>query len=318
VTEARPGLGFTLRDPFGWEEFAALAREGERLGYEALFLPEVGARDVLVALGALAGETSRLTLASGIVPMTSRSPNILAMAAATLHERSSGRFVLGLGTGPAVPGALARLRELVRSLRRLFSGETVELDGRQLRLGLELETPPPIWISALGPKAVSLAGEVADGVLLNWCTPERVARARHEIVAGAQRTGRDPAAITIAAYVRGCFDEAASDDERLTALKAVAGEYASYPAYARQFAAMGLGPEAEAAATARAAGRTRDMPAALVGAVCLTGDASEAARRLQAYRDAGADLPIVYPVPAMGADPASSVQATLAKLAPAG
>jgi alkanesulfonate monooxygenase SsuD/methylene tetrahydromethanopterin reductase-like flavin-dependent oxidoreductase (luciferase family) len=318
VTEVGPGLGFTLRDPFRWKELAALARDGERLGYRALFLPEVGARDVLVALGALAGETNHLTLASGIVPMTSRLPNVLAMAAATVHERSGGRFVLGLGTGPAIPGALARLGELVRSLRRLFSGEAVELDGRQLRLGLELETPPPIWISALGPKAVSLAGELADGVLLNWCTPERVARARDEIAAGAQRVGRDPAAVTIAAYVRGCFDEGAGDDQRLGALKTVAGEYASYPAYARQFAAMGLGSEAEAAAVARAAGRPLDVPDALVRAVCLVGDAEEATPRLQAFRDAGADLPIVYPVPAMGANPASSVLATLEELAPVG
>jgi alkanesulfonate monooxygenase SsuD/methylene tetrahydromethanopterin reductase-like flavin-dependent oxidoreductase (luciferase family) len=318
MTEARPGLGFTLRYPFRWKEFAALAREGERLGYQALFLPEVGARDVLVALGALAGEATHLTLASGIVPMTSRSPNVLAMAAATVQERSGGRFVLGLGTGPAVPGALARLGELVRSLRRLFSGETVDLDGRQLRLGLELDTPPPIWISALGPKAVRLAGEVADGVLLNWCTPGRVARAREELTAGAQRVGRDPASVTIAAYVRGCFDDGASDDQRLTALKAVAGEYASYPAYARQFAAMDLGPEAEAAAEAHADSRPRDVPDALIRAVCLTGDPSAARHRLQAYRDAGADLPIVYPVPATGADPASSVQATLETLAPLG
>src|SRR5206468_12748849 len=130
----------------------------------------------------------------------------------------------------------------------------------QVQIGLELETPPPIWISALGPKAVHLAGEVADGVVLNWCTPDRVARARDELAAGAPRAGRDPAAITIAVYVRSCLDDAASDDQRLAALKAVAGEYASYPAYARQFAAMGLGSEAEAAATARAEDRPRDVP----------------------------------------------------------
>jgi 5,10-methylenetetrahydromethanopterin reductase len=316
VTGSSTSLGFTLRDPFPWNEFSSLAVEGERLGYQALFLPEVGARDVLVALGVLAGETSRLTLASGIVPMTSRSPMVLAMAAATVHERSGARFVLGLGTGPAAPGALGRLGELVHSLRRLFSGEAVELDGRQLRLGLELETPPPIWISALGPKAVSLAGEVADGVLLNWCTVERVERARQEIAEGAQRAGRDPAAITIAAYVRGCFDDAARDDQRSGALKAVAGEYASYPAYARQFAAMGLGSEAEAAAAARVAGRSHEVPDSLVRAVCLAEDVSAAKERLSAFRDAGADLPVVYPVPAIGADPASSVLATLKTLAP--
>ena len=109
-----------------------------------------------------------------IIPMSSRTPMLTAMAAAAVHERSLGRLVLGIGTGPAVPGALDRLRELVATLRRLFAGEGVEIEGRVSRLSLVPEDPVPIWISALGPRAMRLAGEIADGVLLNWCTPERV------------------------------------------------------------------------------------------------------------------------------------------------
>ena len=177
------GTAFALRDAFPWPEFVQLAREGEGLGYAAVFLPEIGGqRDTLVALGGLAGETEDLRLGTGIIPMSSRTPSLTAMAAATVQERSSGRLVLGIGTGPAVPGALDRLRDLVVMIRRLLAGEVVQADGRTLSLSLVPDVPVPIWMSALGPRAMRVAAEVADGVLLNWCTPERVAR----------RTGGDP------------------------------------------------------------------------------------------------------------------------------
>ena len=130
------GLAFAMRDPFPWPPFARLVRQGESLGYDAVFLPEIGGRDALVALGALAAETEVLRLGTGVIPMSSRTPMLAAMAAAAVHERSLGRLVLGIGTGPAVPGALDRLRELVATLRRLFAGDEVEIEGRLSRLSL--------------------------------------------------------------------------------------------------------------------------------------------------------------------------------------
>jgi alkanesulfonate monooxygenase SsuD/methylene tetrahydromethanopterin reductase-like flavin-dependent oxidoreductase (luciferase family) len=156
-----------------------------------------------------------------------------------------------------------------------------------------------------------LAGEVADGVLLNWCPPERVRFARERVAEGAAAAGRDPARTTIAVYVRSWVgDDLAS---AMPALKAAAAQYAAYPAYARQFRDVGLGAEAEAAAAAGRRGRTGDVADRLVHAVCAVGDA--AAGRLDAYREAGADLSVVYPV-AVG-DAARSVERTLAALAPA-
>lgn len=308
-----PGTAFALRDPWPWPEFASLARDGETQGYSGVFLPEIAGRDAFAALTALAGETSTLRLGTGIVPMNARTSQVTAMAAATAHERSGGRLILGLGTGPAVAGALDRLRELVLVLRALFRGEAVVLDGREVRLSLSLESPPQIWISALGPKAVALAGEVADGVLLNWCPPERVERVRAQLATGATRAGRDPAGVTVAAYIRASLgaDSAAA----MAALQGAAGEYASYPAYARQFDQVGLGGQARAAAEALAGGRPHDVPEALVHAVALTGEPARARRRLHDYADAGLDVPVIYPVPA-GADPLGSVRATLAALAP--
>jgi 5,10-methylenetetrahydromethanopterin reductase len=270
------GTAFTIRDPLPWSDVAEVAREGERLGYAGVFLPETGARDTLATLTGLAGETERLFLGTGVVPMGARTSRLAAMAAATVQERSGGRHILGVGTGGAAPGALGRLRNYVVEIRDLVGDSA---PGAALRL--PLPAPVPIWVAALGPRAVRLAGQIADGVILNWCTPDRVAEARDAIRAAAGESGREPDAVTIAVYVRVSFS--GRSDE---AMLAAAREYASYPAYARQFEAM----------------RVEPSPEAIVGAVCLRGDPDRANERLEAFRRAGADLPVVYPVLAPGED----------------
>jgi alkanesulfonate monooxygenase SsuD/methylene tetrahydromethanopterin reductase-like flavin-dependent oxidoreductase (luciferase family) len=314
TSERQPrGTGFTIRDPWPWPEFAGLVRLGETEGYRALFLPEIAGRDAFAALTAAAGETTDLLLGTGVVPMDARTPQVTAMGAATVHERSDGRAILGLGTGPAVPGALARLGSMVGALRTVFAGKAADLEGTRLGLSLPLEAPLPLWVSALGPRAVRLAGQIADGVLLNWCTPERVAEAVRAVRESAEAAGRDPSAVTIAVYVRANLSE--DTDAAMAALQAAAGEYASYPAYARQFALMGLESEARAGAAAHKAGRHTDVPTALVHAIGVTGDVTAARGRVEAYRDAGADLPIVYTVVGPG-DGSEVVTRTIRALAP--
>ncbi len=268
------GTAFTIRDPLPWPDVAAIAREGEERGYAAVFLPETGARDTLATLMGLAGETSTLLLGTGVIPMGARTSKLAAMAAATVQERSGGRHILGVGTGGAAPGALGRLEDYVKEIRELVGGGDA---GVALRL--PLPTPVPIWVAALGPKAVRLAGEMADGVILNWCTPDRVAEAREAIRVAAREAGRDSDSVTIAVYLRASFSVRADE-----ALLKAASEYGSYPAYARQFEAM----------------RVEASPEAIVEGVCLRGDPDQARERLEAYRKAGADLPVVYPVLAPG------------------
>ena len=243
----------------------------------------------LATLVGLAGETSTLLLGTGVIPMAARTSKLAAMAAATVQERSGGRHLLGVGTGGAAPGALDRLRTYVEEIRTLIGGSA---PGAALRL--PLPAPVPIWIAALGPRATRLAGEIADGVILNWCTPDRVAEARDAIRAAAGEAGRDPDSVTISVYVRAAFSDRADE-----ALLGAAAEYASYPAYARQFEAMGVEPS----------------PGAVVDAVCLRGDRDAARERLDAYRRAGADLPVVYPALAPGEGPEASI-AVLRALAP--
>jgi alkanesulfonate monooxygenase SsuD/methylene tetrahydromethanopterin reductase-like flavin-dependent oxidoreductase (luciferase family) len=293
--ERQPAAGVALRDPYAWKDLADLARWSQDAGFTALFMPEVGGRDTLAALTALAGETRNMLLGTGVVPLPARSPDLLAMAAATVQERSGGRLVLGLGTGPAVPGALDRLRATVAALREAFAGGTGHVGATPVATALRLPKPPEIWIAALGPQATRLAGEIADGVLLNWCTPARVRQARGEVAAGAESAGRAAGAVTIAVYVRAAL----VDGSRATA-EAMAAEYASYPAYGRQFASMGID--------------TTD-PAAITRAVMLL-DPGEARDRLEAYRAAGADMPVAYPLLPPGDPDPEVARSTLRAVAP--
>jgi alkanesulfonate monooxygenase SsuD/methylene tetrahydromethanopterin reductase-like flavin-dependent oxidoreductase (luciferase family) len=291
-----------------------IVKTAEQAGYEALFVPESSGREAFSTLAGLSGHTDALLLGTGIVTVVARRPSTTAMAAATLHEISGGRLILGLGTGPATPGALDRLGEWVTLLRSALAGEEVQTPGGgRFRLSLHPgHEPVPIWVAALNPKAMRLAGEVADGVLLNWCPPERIAFARERVREGAEATGRDPASVTLAVYVRACVGQ--EPGAAMAALAAIAAQYASYPAYRRQFEAVGLGEQALSAAEALAAGRPDRVPEELVRRVCLMGEAPEAQAGLRAYVDAGADLPVVYPVATR--DALSSILGTLSALAP--
>jgi 5,10-methylenetetrahydromethanopterin reductase len=274
--------GLALREPVAWHDFVQIVETAEQTGYDAVFVPEGASREAFATMAGLAPVTTRIRLGSGVVPISSRSARTTAMAAATAQEISSGRFILGIGAG--FERSLDAMRAYVAELR-----------GAQL--GFDPGSPPPIWLAALGDRMIDLAGEVADGVLLNWCTPDRVARARRTLRESADRAGRDPEAITLSVYIRGCLEP--EQDVAQEALQRQAAQYAAIPHYRRQFEAMGLGPDADER---------------LVREVCLLGDPKTALERLQEYRSAGADLPVVYPVPVL--EPVSSLLGTVLALAP--
>lgn len=312
--EGRPDVrtGLALRDPIPWHDLVLTTETAEQTDYELLMVPEIAGREAFATLAGLARATYRIGLGAGVVPLDTRSLEVIAMGAASVHEQSRGRMTLGIGAGAAGPGSLDRLRESAGWLRDALARRPVTLsDGEVFALSLDPGPEPlPIWIAALGEKTMRLAGEVADGVLLNWCTPERVSQAKELVREGAEASGRDPADVTMGVYVRACVGQ--EDDVALPALKAAAAEYAAQPHYRRQFEASGLGREAEAAAAAGT--DLAKVPDTLVRSVCLLGDSTDATARLAAYRAAGADLPIVYPVASLEA--VSSIQATVLALAP--
>jgi alkanesulfonate monooxygenase SsuD/methylene tetrahydromethanopterin reductase-like flavin-dependent oxidoreductase (luciferase family) len=220
------GLDQTLNLTF--EEEAQLSQEAARLGYSSIWTPEGAAHDGFVTC-AHRWAASRAVVPEGlgtgisVSPVALRTPSALAMSAGTVSELTGGRFILGIGTGGAYGAeyqrsyglpklsALALMRDYLTVIRTLVAGQTANYEGkvvtaRGLKLGF---TPPPtpIYLGALGPKMLHLAGELADGACLNWCSAEQVAWSRQQINEGAEQAGRDPQSVKMAEYIRVCVDE---------------------------------------------------------------------------------------------------------------
>jgi coenzyme F420-dependent oxidoreductase len=155
------------------------ASRAEDLGYDTAWLPETWGRDAVTALSLMAEHTEEIGLGSSITNVYSRSPALLGQTAVTLQQVSDGRFRLGVGpSGPIViegwhgeefGNPLKRTREAVEIIELVTRGEEVDYDGRVFDLtGFRLrceppETPPPVDVAAMGPKAVEMAGRFADG-----------------------------------------------------------------------------------------------------------------------------------------------------------
>ena len=308
---------FRLRDDrLSFAQINDLARRAEARGYETLFMPDGGGREVFLSLGAIAVATERIKLAPGIATIYSRSPSLLAQLAATLDGLSGGRAVLGLGTGhvdATVQGhgvpferPLQRMREYVTLIRAILRGER-ELPPAAITpvtrfaLGGGPYSHLPVYVAALGPRMCRLAGAVADGVLLNWATLAYTEQAIAEVRRGAEEAGRDPASVDIATYLR----VTPGRPSEATAL-ALARDIASYmnrPFYRTMFDESGFAAHTGAIAEAyrddpEAAARL--VPDTMVEALTIAGDAATVQRRVAAYRALGVALPVLAPLSPSG------------------
>ena len=256
------GIGISEDLPVSVQQ--RLAADVEAAGFASLWTNEASGRDALLVCQAWGAATTDLQVGVGVVPIWTRSPAQLAMAAATLQEATGGRFVLGLGVshpatmgrwhGAEVTRPLTAARETLTILRQADAGTPTDVDGevrssRRFRLAI---TPRPpalrLHLAAMGPRMLALAGTQADGVLLNWSSPPAMAAAGEQVRAAAARAGRDPADVEVAAYVRVAVADDA--DAARAALAAQIGQYAALPAYAQHFAQQGL---ADAVARVKAA-----------------------------------------------------------------
>ena len=183
------------------------------------------------------------------------------------------------------------MRDYLSVLRQMLAGQPAGYDGRVLHLhGARIDfVPPPVplFVGALGPQMLRLTGELADGVTLNWCTPEQVSWSRKQVAEGAEAAGRDPAAVTIGQYVRVCVDDDA-EAARLGLSKALIRYALRLPGtvtetgYRRHFGRMGFEEELTKLETRWAAGASEDeiadaFPPELVQQVGYFGPPSGAA-----------------------------------------
>lgn len=204
--------GFALFAGIAPEILRACAREAEGLGYTSFWVNHPGKIDGLEAVAAAAVETRRIALGIGVIPLHTRGPESIAEG---VHARRLPLDRLLLGVGSPNPEALKRVRAGIAELRARVSTKLI--------------------VAALGPHMCRLAGEVADGVLFNWLTPEH-ARASAELVrAGAAAARRPPPRLY--AYVRLAVGPAAA-----ATLAEEGKRYAAIPAYGANFERMGVKP----------------------------------------------------------------------------
>jgi len=160
-----------------------LARHAEARGYHSVWTTEGRmAPDSVTLTAAIAATTRRVRVGTSVVNPFTRSPGLVAITAASIDRISAGRFVLGIGTGD--PASLdkqhidhsrpvTRLREYVTVMRDLWSGKPVDFSGETLRISdLTMDFTPhqdqlPVYVAATGPRALTQAGDIGDGILLN-------------------------------------------------------------------------------------------------------------------------------------------------------
>jgi F420-dependent oxidoreductase-like protein len=198
-----------------WDEMSTFVIESEKLGVDCVWTAEGWAHDVATPLAYLAAKTEKINLGTAIMQLGTRTPPLVAMTAMTLDSMSNGRFRLGLGSSgpqviegwPGIPFArpLARTREVVDIVKRIFNGETLAYDGefhqlplrdggtgegKALRSGAPLPKNLPIYIASLGPRNLRMTGEIADGWLGTSFLPEHANIFLDPIREGAQAAGR--------------------------------------------------------------------------------------------------------------------------------
>ena len=301
-----------------------IARLAETMHYRSLWTAEATGTDAFAPLGAVAAVAPAMGLGTGIVPIQLRTPPLAAMSAATLQGLSPDADVwLGLGVSapgilrqhgrPAADRPLAMMREYVALVRECLSGESVTFEGdfwqvRRFRLGVRLgERRPKIVMAALNPRMLRLAGEVADGVLLNYIPVSHVAASIEHVRAGGDAT--------VFAYVHAAVGDF---ERRAMSARRDLFNYAMADGYARMFRASGFADEVDEI-RARQAERDRDGALAavsdrMVQAIDFIGDADAVSRFIGSYVEAGVEYPVLMPLP-WGDDRFAVTKATMAAAA---
>ncbi len=309
---ARLGVRLETAAHFTPQDMQDMAALAEDRGYEVIWVPE-GAIDAIAQLTAFAFVTQRAKLATGILPIFSRTPTLTAMAAGGLDAICQGRFILGLGVGHQIAvesqhgipfrRPVTRMRETVEIVRRLLRGARVTYQGRVFSLkesvlGFSVARPHlPIYLAALGPRMIELAGEIADGVLLNWASPEYIRQAMEHLRRGATRAGRDPRDIDVACYVRTAVVE--DVDLVRPRLQMRIARYFTMDYYRNYFAQMGFRDEVDTISRAVDRGEA-DVAAAAVSErmqseLAVVGGAEDCRRQVEELRSLGIGLPVIAP-----------------------
>jgi alkanesulfonate monooxygenase SsuD/methylene tetrahydromethanopterin reductase-like flavin-dependent oxidoreductase (luciferase family) len=298
---ARCGISLSPMSGIPHPEFVQLARAVEDAGFSGVFIPEAN-NDGLMCCYAVAGATKRIEIGTWIVNIYLREPTLCAAAAEMVQDAAGGRFILGLGVshrpalearGIQMGNARDRLRRDTQIIRATLGGETA-MFGMKFR---QPKTPIPIYFAALALETARLAGEIADGLMLYLCPPERMRKSIDVAHTAAQQHGRKPAAIAatvgLPVFLHGDLKVAYAAAQRGLAF------YGALPFYNRLIARSGFEPAANAIMAAAKRNDASAMAAAvtepMIDSLALVGPESRCFERLEQYRKHGAELPIMVP-----------------------
>ena len=292
-----PFEGVSLPEHREW--YARLAD----LGYTDVWSAEVDGADGFTPLALAAATEARLHLGVAVVPVFTRGAGLLAMTAAAMAELAEGRFTLGLGaSSPAVverwnaipyDRPYARTRDTLRFVRRALAGERVDetyetFTVKGFKLSRPLTQVPEIFLAALRPGMLRLAGREADGAILNWLGADDVARCRAEMGAGA-------VAARLFVVPTADVDLARRVGRRMIS------SYLTVPAYAEFHRWLGrteaLTPMWEAWAAGDRARANEVIPDAVVDELIVHGSFEECREHVARYVEAGVEVPILAVVP---------------------
>lgn len=318
-----PRLGFTFASlmPLGPAVAVDTARNAAALGYRSFWTAETTGPEAFSLLAAAGAAAPGLDLGTGVLALQLRTPMVAAMGAATLQALHPDADVL-LGIGISSPVVTSRwhgveygdrpllhVREYVTLVRECLSGEKVDFAGdfyrvRGFRLGMKLgEKRPKIVVGALNPAMLRLAGDVADGVLLNYLPASHVAWSVEQI-----RSGGDA---EVYAYIHAGVGDR---DQGIDKARRDLFSYAVVDAYAANFRRAGFGDEVDEIRERHAAGDREGALAAVSDRMCdaidVLGSAEVVRDTMRAYVDAGVDVPVLMPLP-WGGDRATVLADTM-------
>ncbi len=299
------------------EELRRYGELAESAGFESLWVTErYFHEETFSLLGYLAAATRTIKLGLGVTNPYTRNPALLAMSTATLDRISGGRFSLGLGRsergviqdrmGMSYGDPFQVMESVVSTLRRLMAGETVttnEAESRLTNVRLAIapsQAEPPIYLAAIGPKALRLAGAIADGVLLNAYTPvSYVKYAAEEVRKAAREAGRDPDSVDIACML--IMRQTDEPEGLWPDLKRRIVRLLEEPRVGEILLEKGgfdtsiLEPLRASVQQDRGVSAVDLISDEMVDAFYLVGPEEYCKERVAAYRNAGVDLPLLLP-----------------------
>lgn len=302
--------------PGEWDAVVAKVRIADELGYSSVWLGETWGYELFTSLTDLMHATSRIALGAGIANVFSRSPGVIASTAATLDERSGGRFILGLGSsGPNViehwhgvpyTQPLRRLQEYVAIINMVMNREPLEYQGEifHLERGFKLRFKPlrahiPIYFASLSPKSIELCGSIADGILPTFCPVGAFASMRASLDIASQAAGRPAHSVAIAPYVTTAIlaDEAQREQVRHLARAPIAwyvGRMGTF--YADMLSRNGFAAEVEAIQAGWQLGpdaASQAVSDSMLDATAIVGTPREVAARLAEWGALGVDEALI-------------------------